>query len=100
MSEADSPPANADSFRDGPRIRAHVEQALGELPLTQQDIALLTPQLAGRFLVWDGAFAAGSPFFDFNSKVTSLVEHFAAYGLTLHDYLRAAVRHPSLFYGV
>jgi len=82
-------------------MREHIEQALRALPLSEADIASVASRLQGA----PPLLQEPSPlrfetttFFDFRSKVTAMVEHFSADGLTLKDYLRAAVKKPSLFY--
>src|SRR5262249_46606194 len=70
---------------------------LRELPLSEKEIAAVAPQLAGSLLrLRGGRMTADSALFDFCGKVTAVVEHFAPDGLTLQDYLGAAVRQPTL----
>src|SRR5262245_8557521 len=76
-------------------IPARIEQALRELPLGEQAIARAAARLADDFLVRQGKVTrSDSSFFDFRGKVAAVVEHFAAAGLPLDDYLQAAVRCP------
>lgn len=84
-------------------MRERVEQALRELPLSEEDIAKATPALLDRvrFLQQKSAGRSpqlDSPLFDYRRKVNAVVERFADNGLTLADYMRAAVQYPQLFY--
>jgi hypothetical protein len=68
-------------------IRARIEQALRELPLSEADIAKATPALLdGIAFLQQKTDGLGpkpnSAVFDFRGKVTALVEHFAPDGLT------------------
>src|SRR5581483_6153686 len=84
-----------------PRIR----QELDELPLTDAQKESITPVLLKQAIFLDtnggkrppGNLRTDSAFFDFASKLQTVVNHFHADGLTLSDYLRAAVKKPQLF---
>jgi len=79
-------------------VRARVEQALRELPLSEDDIATRAPQIAeGIGQLRGGRISTDSLFFDFRGKVTAIVQHFASDGLTLADYLRVTGKKPDLF---
>jgi hypothetical protein len=82
---------------DGSRL-ARIERALRELPLSEEQIATAAPALADDFLLRDGKVRDDSSLFDFRRKVTAVAEHFQEHGLTLPDYLHAAVNQPQLFY--
>jgi hypothetical protein len=84
---------------DRKALRARIEQALRELPLSEEDIAAVASGLLDSNLVVQryAKCRLESAFFDFRGKVTAVVEHFAVHGLTLHDYMRAAVKYPALF---
>jgi hypothetical protein len=59
----------------------------------------VAPQLASNLLrLRGGKITTDSAFFNFHGKLTAVVEHFAPDGLTMPDYLLAAVRQPPLFY--
>jgi hypothetical protein len=78
-------------------LPSRLEQALRELPLTEAEIAAMAKTLSGSYLLRHRKIAdAGSPFFDIRRKADALIAHFAADGLTLDAYLRAAARRPSL----
>jgi hypothetical protein len=80
-------------------LRARIEQALRELPLSEEEIAAAAAGLFDAHLTVQayGKFNLDSGFVDFGDKVTAVVEHFEVHGLTLQDYVRAAVKHPQLF---
>src|SRR5947209_653541 len=79
-------------------MRGRIEQALRELPLSEEDIAQVAPQLAEGFLLRDRKITKpDSSFFRFRDKIHAVVDRFRQYGLTLPDYLQAALKQPSLF---
>lgn len=80
-------------------MRERVEQALRELPLSEPDIAATTVHLCRFNLLFRDHLPrnSDSSFFDFRRKVTEVVTHFNGAGLTLPDYLDAAVKQPQLF---
>jgi hypothetical protein len=80
-------------------ILARIRQELGKLPLSEEEIAKVGPQIAASFLLRDGKITdPDSQFLDFRTKVNAVVEHFGRDGLTLRNYLFAAVQKPRLFY--
>jgi hypothetical protein len=98
MSSPDSPDHSTTS-QEPDDLRQRVEQALRELPLSKADIAIVAPQLVGFYLhsPHHGQYKPDSSFFDFHRNVTDVVKHFRRHGLTLEEYLRAAVKEPQLF---
>jgi hypothetical protein len=68
-------------------------------PLSEADIAAVANHLLDTNLLLEPGFQLkpDSSFFDFHHKVHAVVGHFRRDGLTLPDYLRAAVMQPSLF---
>jgi len=80
-------------------LKNRIEQALEELPLTPQQIEHVIPQLVKILgFIHAERLDADSGLFDFKGKVETLVSLFAPEGLTLPDYLSAALDKPSLFY--
>lgn len=77
-------------------ILARIRQELGKLPLNDEEIARVAPRIAesARFF---SHINPDSGFFDFETKINAIVAHFADGGLTVADFLRAAVKHPQLF---
>jgi len=82
-------------------MREHIEEALRALPLGEAEIASVAARLLGSPpLLQENSHLRfeSTTFLDFRSKVNAIVEEFSADGLTLENYLRAAVKHPSVFY--
>jgi hypothetical protein len=77
-------------------ILARIRQELGKLPLSDDEITQVVPQLAATCQLMK-LTDLDSQFFDFHRKVNAVVERFAADGLTTGDYLKAALTRPSLF---
>src|SRR5690242_11835264 len=96
------PAAPPDPDRLLPRIRA----GLDKLPLSEAQKARITPRLLrdARFLDNSGGredagqIRPDSPFFDFAAKIGDVAGRFAAEGLTVAGYVRAASKQPQLFY--
>src|SRR5215470_469419 len=78
-------------------LQARVEQALRELPLSEEKIVAVATRVLDSLLK-NRKLRPDSSFFDFHGKVAAVADHFAPDGLLLQDYLHAAVRQPSLFY--
>jgi hypothetical protein len=86
-------------------ILDRIRQELGKLPLSDQQKDSLIPVLMKQAAFLDtnggerpaGNLRTSSSFFDFASKVQAVVAHFHSDGLTLPDYLRAAIKKPQLF---
>jgi hypothetical protein len=79
-------------------MRSRIEQALRELPLSEDEISRTVSRFADNWLLRKGRIVnSDSAFFDFRGKINALVAYFAPDGLTLDAYLHAAVRQPQLF---
>ncbi|MBV8939660.1 MAG: hypothetical protein JO089_07480, partial [Alphaproteobacteria bacterium] len=84
------------SFHQDAR-RARIEQALRELPVAEEEIAGVATQINEHFLTGNTEKVHDdSTLFDFRRKVSAVVERFSPHGLTLEDYLTAAVKQPQL----
>ena len=81
-------------------MQLRIEQALRQLPLSEETASSVTARLLNSHSPLQQARGAypGGEFFDFRSKVHAVAEHFRPHGLELNDYLRAAIRKPQLFY--
>src|SRR5437773_12259063 len=72
---------------------ARVGQALRELPLSESDIAAVAEHITSSFLFLNQKLAnPDSSLFCFRDKVTAVQAHFVGHGLSLPDYLGAAVK--------
>ncbi len=91
-------PRRSRQVRDRPAFQARFEQALRQLPLAEPDITVVAGKLADKFAhVRSNSLLNSSALFDIRGKVTSVCDHFAGDGLTLDNYLCAALRRPQLF---
>src|ERR1019366_1846928 len=87
------------------RLLPRICHELEKLPLTCTQKAEITPKLLEyvRFMDTDGGRKKGSncredsATFDFEQKISAVVDKFAAEDLTVNDYLHAALKQPSLF---
>ena len=94
------PPLSTDRFV------ARIRDELRRLPLTAEQQEKLVPRLLQRttFLDTDGRvrppgkLQVDSSLFNFAAKLQGVVARFEEHGLTLDDYLRAAIARPELFY--
>jgi hypothetical protein len=87
------------------RLLPRIREGLDKLPLTAEQKAEVAPKIlaSAHFLdtngrkIHDGNLRDDSSFFDFEAKIRSVVDRFAAEGLNTSDYLHAALKQPSLF---
>ena len=79
-------------------IRSRIEQSLGAFPLSPEQVQIVATRIAENFIVRAGHLVSDSSFFDFHSKVTTVIKRFEADGLSLASYVNAGVIHPTLFY--
>ncbi|MDR3126354.1 MAG: hypothetical protein LBT92_01855 [Rickettsiales bacterium] len=88
-------------FKDESELKSHVISKLLEIPGMGMEQAEIT---AGKLLAKDlsnylfSVSKKDSSIFDFCGKIQSTAERFKSEGLTISDYLKAAVKQPSLFY--
>src|SRR5262245_7670047 len=95
---SDSPPTSKS-------IKTSLRDEINKLPLTRQEKAEIAPKLEEyvRFLDTDGGgkkggkMRADSGVFGFVERVNTVAARFSAEGLSVSQYLSAALKQPSLF---